>query len=77
MVPRSELSTLRLSIQEAEDLAADGSTYDGWRCLLGGEARAQELVEEAAEGETWQEDLLQLWRRGLTEYAERWGIVER
>ena len=70
-IPPNELETLLMSYAEATDLAEDGQTKDGYRCLLGGRARAEEAVEM---GEAWGEELLRRWNVALERYSEQYGI---
>lgn len=70
-IPAHELTTLRMSVFEANDMAGVGETYDGLRCLLGGQARAQEAADD---GEPWGAALVAEYRKALDAYGEKWGI---
>lgn len=71
MIPEHEAATLAMSVTEALDLAEAGQVLDGYRCLLGGLARAEEA---AAEEEPWGPELVTRYRIALTNYGERFGI---
>jgi len=70
-IPRNELTTLAMSIAEAHDLALAGELADGYRCLCGGLARAQEAAEDLEE---WGPDLVREWEREIERYCREYGV---
>ena len=70
-LPKHEELTLALTIHEAGDLAREGQVLDGYRCLLGGLERAQEMAEE---GEEWGGVLVARYLQALLAYGKLWGV---
>jgi len=60
-----------MSVFEANDLARDGETLNGYRCLLGGMERAKEAADD---GEPWGAELVARYRLALDRYGEERGV---
>lgn len=71
-LPDNELDAFLMTVTEALDLARDGQTLDGYRCLLGGRERAQEAADD---GEPWGPDLVQRYSETLLRYGEEWALT--
>ena len=70
-LPESELNAFLLTVTEAADLGSDGEALNGYRCLLGGMERAEELQED---GEPWAAELIARYRLALLRCGEEWGL---
>jgi len=70
-LPEAELNAFLLTVTEAADLGSAGEALNGYRCLLGGIERAEELPED---GEPWAAELVTRYRLALDRYGERWGL---
>jgi hypothetical protein len=68
VIPRPELDTFLLTVNEAVELAEEGQAADGYTALLAGLARAREAVED---GEPWGEELVRRWEVAVENYAAR------
>jgi hypothetical protein len=71
VIPMNELWTLKMTLAEADDLAAEGQLADGYACLLWGRERAEGI---AAEGLAWGLELAERWGQACEDYAERYGV---
>jgi hypothetical protein len=71
MLPRHEIDTLIMLIDDAVEFAAEGKLADGYTVLLAGLHRAKEAKET---GEVWAEELMQRYRYALEEYAISYGV---
>ena len=68
-LPDSELNAFLLTTTEAVDLARAGEIDDGYRCLRGDLARA----EECAEFEPWGPELVKRYRDGIARFEQQYG----
>ena len=58
-LPEAELEAFLLTAAEAADLGSAGEVFDGYRCLLAGVERPEELRED---GEPWAAELVARYR---------------
>ena len=61
-LPRTEIDTFLLTVDEACQLADEAKPADGYQALLAGLHRAQEALED---GEPWAEELVGRWQGAI------------
>jgi len=69
-LPDSELNARMLTVTEAADLGSSGEALNGYRCLLAGMERVEELRED---GEPLAAELAARYRLALDHYGVDWG----
>lgn len=69
--PEYELRVLQLTIVDAATLANDGRPGDGYRALLEGLSRMQDLQDA---GQPWAQELVNRWWEACEAHARQWGV---
>ena len=70
-IPPHELDLLRLTAEEAADLAASGKRHQARSVLDGGLYRAETLRD--AEAHPWARELVRVWEETVAEYERLYG----